>query len=212
MAKLLAKVMPLTGLSRPLKYLTIQPLRFPELPQGGITEIIGSESSGRTSAMHGILAAATSGGGVCAIVDTCSAFDPSSAERAGVDVGKLLWVQCERRLDRALKSADLILHAGGFAAVVLDLCGVDATELQRIPGSYWYRFQRTVENTSTVFAVLGRQPLARACAARQIDLAQPQLHWRGQRPFHVLSRVQFQAHLRKPVTSEVWLMETVAEG
>lgn len=161
--------------------------------------------------MHGILAAATSGGGVCALVDACSAFDPSSAERAGVDLGKLLWVRCEQRLNCALKSADLILHAGGFAAVILDLCGMDATELQRIPGSYWYRFQRTVENTSTVFAVLGRQPLARTCAARQIDLAQPQLHWRGRRPFHVLSRVEFEVRLRKPVTSEVWLMETRLE-
>jgi hypothetical protein len=62
------------------------------------------------------------------------------------------------------KSADLILHAEGFAAVVLDFCGVDATKLQRIPGSYWHLVQRTVEITSTVFAVLGRQPLARACA------------------------------------------------
>jgi hypothetical protein len=211
MANLLAHALPYLGLSRNFKYLKIQPLKFPDLPHGGITEIFGNESSGRTSAMHGILAAATSGGGVCAIVDACSAFDPSSAKRAGVDLGKLLWVRCEQRLDRALKSTDLILHAGGFAAVVLDLCGVDVGELQRVPGSYWYRFQRTVENSPTVFAVVGQQPLARACAARQINLAQPQLCWQGQRPCRVLSRVKFEARLRKPVTSEVWLMETVAE-
>jgi hypothetical protein len=211
MANTLRQVAPLTDLARNIECLKIQGLRFPDLPLGGITEIFGRDSSGRTSAMHAILATATSGGGVCAVVDTRSAFDAASAGRAGVDLGKLLWVQCEQRLDRAMKCADLILHAGGFAAVVLDLCGVDAAELQRIPGSYWYRFQRTVENTSTVFAVLGEQPLARSCSARQVDLAQPQLCWRGQRPFHVLSRVKFEARLRKPVSSDIWPMETVAE-
>ncbi len=211
MANMPARVLPLAELPKGVKYLKIQGVRFPDLPYGNITEIFGSTSSGGTSAMHSILAAATSDGGACAIVDACSAFDPSSAERAGVNLGKLLWVQCEHRLDRALKATDLILHAGGFAAVVLDLCGVDEAELQRIPGSYWYRFQRTVEHTSTVFAVLGGQPLARACAAKQIAMAPSQLFWRGRRPFHVLSRVRFEARLHKPFSPESWAMEALAE-
>jgi len=63
-------------------------------PRGCLSEICGSASSGRTSVLLAALARSTQNGEVCALVDAGDALDPASAEAAGVDLGKLLWVRC----------------------------------------------------------------------------------------------------------------------
>jgi hypothetical protein len=64
------------------------------LPQGCLTEICGPVSSGRTSVLLAVIAAATRRQEICALVDTSDAFDPQSAISAGVDFKRLLWVRC----------------------------------------------------------------------------------------------------------------------
>src|SRR2546427_12164884 len=61
---------------------------------GTITEIVGELSSGRTSLMTACLRDVTAAGGMAALVDADGAFDPASAERAGVVLAHLLWVRC----------------------------------------------------------------------------------------------------------------------
>lgn len=70
------------------------------LPVGAITEIIGPESSGRTSLSLSFLARMTQLGKVCAWVDVSSALHPESAAAAGVDLSRLLWVRCGEHKDR----------------------------------------------------------------------------------------------------------------
>src|SRR5438046_9505100 len=74
---------------------------------GEITEIVGRPSSGRTSLFTSCLRDVTRRGAVAALVDTDQTFDPASAARAGVDLGRLLWVRCGGRRDLALRAADL---------------------------------------------------------------------------------------------------------
>src|SRR6201996_2740263 len=124
------------------------------LARGEITEILGEASSGRTAMAQWMLANATRGGEVAAVVDCDDGVDPASAHQAGVDLAKLLWVQCGHRLETALKATDLILHSGGFGLVLLDLGDMHASILQRIPGSYWYRFQRAVEHTPSALVIV----------------------------------------------------------
>jgi recombination protein RecA len=64
------------------------------LARGGLTEICGSASSGRTSVLLFALARATQRGEVCALVDASDAFDPASAVAAGMEMNRLLWVRC----------------------------------------------------------------------------------------------------------------------
>jgi len=90
-------------------------------PRGAITEIHGTASSGRTSLMLSALAAATSQEEICALVDCSDTFDLLSATKADVDFDRLLWIRCGRNLERAFKAVDLILHAGGFGFVALNL-------------------------------------------------------------------------------------------
>lgn len=64
------------------------------IPRGCLSEIYGSASSGKTSMLIATLAAATRHDEVCVLIDASDSFDPASAQAAGVDFGKLLWVRC----------------------------------------------------------------------------------------------------------------------
>lgn len=64
------------------------------LPRGCLTEIIGPDSSGRTSVLLATLAAATRRGEICALIDATDSFHPHSAVAAGIDLTRLLWVRC----------------------------------------------------------------------------------------------------------------------
>ena len=67
-------------------------------------------------------------------------------------------------MEHAMRSADLVIHAGGFGVVVLDLAESSQTQLRRIPSTAWFRFRLAVEPTQTVLLVVADQPLAKSCA------------------------------------------------
>src|SRR6185312_5061608 len=90
------------------------------IPIGALTEICGAESTGRTTLIFALLAHATRRGYCCAWIDTAGAFDPASAVEAGVDLARVLWVNCGGNAQHALKSTDLLIQGGGFGLVVLD--------------------------------------------------------------------------------------------
>ena len=62
-------------------------------PRGECSEIAGPASSGRTSVLCALMAAAGARGEVMALVDTLDRFDPVSAAAMGVDLSRLLWVR-----------------------------------------------------------------------------------------------------------------------
>lgn len=63
-------------------------------PLGAITELVGSQCSGRTTAALHLLGRFMAEGNVCAWVDVADAFSPTSAAANGVDLKRLLWVRC----------------------------------------------------------------------------------------------------------------------
>jgi hypothetical protein len=139
-------------------------------PRGGLGEIAGPAGSGRTSLAVALLASATRAGECAAIVDGCDAFDPPSAEAAGVVLERLLWVRTPRgpEATRAmLRSAERLLEARGFALVLLDL--VEA-RVGAVPGSAWPRLVRAAAASRTSLVVLGAQRLAGAFAAQSLEL------------------------------------------
>jgi recombination protein RecA len=140
------------------------------LPRGAITEIFGPASSGRTSVMYSMLAYAIGHEEICALVDTNDVFAPSVATEAGIDFDRLLWVRCGGNLEHAFKATDLLLHAGGFGLVILDLGDLPGKEARRIISSWWYRFRRTVEDRPTVITVISEEACTRSCAALTLEL------------------------------------------
>jgi recombination protein RecA len=168
-------------------------------PRGAISEILGPESSGRTTLVHSLLAASTAQLEICAYVDTDDSFDPVTAAAAGVALSQLVWIRCGHNAGHALKAADYLLHAGGFGAIILDLCQVSPGISNRIPISYWYRFRRTIENTPTILALVEKEPLAKSCASLMLEMKRKKTAWRGATGFELLRGVELEAASRKPV-------------
>jgi recombination protein RecA len=168
------------------------------LPRGGITEISGLRSSGRTAAVLHILAQATARGEICAVVDACDAFHPASAAAAGVKLSRIVWVRCRGNAEHALRAADLLLHAWGFGVIALDLCEVTPRALNQIPFSYWYRFRQTIEHIPTALLICASTPQAKA-SVRQMELELQAPRWDGAAPFCFLQGMDIAVKLRKPM-------------
>jgi hypothetical protein len=130
--------------------------------RGQLSEIVGPRSSGRTTVMCQVLASAASRGEAVALIDTCDRFDPSSAEAAGLDLSKLLWVRDHGDASRALKAVMLVLQAGGFGVVVFDLADVRTPALREFPFTTWLRLARVIEGSATVALIVGSQHLGRS--------------------------------------------------
>ncbi|MCX6552291.1 MAG: hypothetical protein NTY02_15035 [Acidobacteria bacterium] len=159
------------------------------IPLGHFSEITGPRSSGRTSLLMSLLASATARGDLVALVDTFDTFDAASAAASGVRLDHLLWVRgdtctpafpllatrqtgIDRSLERAVKAMNLVLQAGGFSVVVLDLADAPTQALRRVPTTTWMRLQRVLEGQTTAGVVLASAPLSRSAGGVSITLHQ----------------------------------------
>ena len=69
----------------------------------------------------------------------------------------------DRAIDRALKALNLVLQAGGFGIVAIDLADVPAVTLRQIPFTTWPRVQRVIEGSDTAWGRRWRLSIARRC-------------------------------------------------
>jgi recombination protein RecA len=180
---------PLDWRARPLRETLPSGIPEIDLPRGSLTEIVGPVSSGRTSLLLSILAAATARQESCALVDAEDAFDPASAEAAGVCLERLLWVRCGHHLEHALKAADLLIQGGGFGLAILDLGDTPPAAARRISLTSWFRLRRAVENTPAVLVTVAQQSLARTCASLVLECARDQAAWTGAPPTSAHARL-----------------------
>ncbi len=90
------------------------------LPRGRITEIYGTEASGKTTLAIHVIAEAQKTGGICAIIDAEHAFDRFYAEKLGVDVNNL-WIAQPDNGEQALEIAEQLLNSGA-----VDVLGIDS--------------------------------------------------------------------------------------
>jgi recombination protein RecA len=90
----------------------------------------------------------------------------------------LLWVRCQN-IDQALRSMDLLIQAGGFGMVAVDLSEVPAKTVRQVPLNAWFRFRRAVEDTPTILLLLEQEPHAKTCASLVVRLAAEKARWTG---------------------------------
>jgi hypothetical protein len=144
-----------------------------------------------------LVAAATRRGEIAALVDTCDRLDLPSAVAAGIDLSRLLWIRghdirpqgsglrpqhsskacalgpgafIDRVVDRAIKALSLVLQAGGFGVVAIDLADVPARALKQLPFTTWMRIQRIVEGRDTACVLVVPEPLARSAGGLTLQL------------------------------------------
>jgi RecA/RadA recombinase len=134
-------------------------------PRGALSELVGRRSSGRTSVMLAALARAARAGEAAALVDTGGALDPRAAAACGVPLPRLLWIRCAPA--EALKAADLIVGAGGFDVLALDL----GDERPRVPTAAWVRLKHGAERQGTSVLVATPARAVGAFAAAAVELA-----------------------------------------
>ncbi len=89
------------------------------LPRGRIAEIYGPESSGKTTLAIHCIAEAQKLGGIAAFIDAEHAFDPTYAQKLGVDVDNLYISQPDNG-EQALEIADNLISSGAIDIIVID--------------------------------------------------------------------------------------------
>jgi recombination protein RecA len=157
------------------------------MPRGHLSELVGPRSSGRLALAISMLAGATARGEAAALVDPLDMFDPMSAASSGLDFSRLLWVRgdptsstrvslsCEygtlqKSLDRSVKALNLVLQAGGFGLVVLDLAEISPQVVRRLPFTTWLRLHRVIESSDTACVLIGSEPIARSSGGVTVQL------------------------------------------
>ena len=152
-------------------------------PRGQLSELVGPRSSGRTSVLLRMMAAAVGRGELVALVDALDMFDVDSAAAAGVDLDRLLWIRghvvsnpglCrdlnQRAMEQAVRALTLVLQAGTIGLVVFDVAEAPSDALRRLPFTTWLRLQRMVEGRQTLCVLVGNEPMARSSAGLTVTL------------------------------------------
>jgi len=140
------------------------------LRRGQLSEIVGRRSTGRTVVVCRALSEAASRGELVALVDACDRFDPQSAASLGVDLSHLLWIRDTGDVSRAIKAMNLVLQAGGFGLVVLDIADAPPRLVRALPFTTWFRLARVIESSQTVALLLASEHLARSSGGTTIDM------------------------------------------
>ena len=163
------------------------------LLRGAICEVTGPCSSGRTGLLLAVLARTTRAGELAAYVDATDCLDQRSAERAGIDLERLLWVRCNAEgglckrqgawshasSDEAWQAANLVATAGGFGVVAIDLGGLSARQLGRWQKRPWMRLKHAVEGSPTTLVVLAEKHVAGSAAGMVLQLHRERTEWEG---------------------------------
>jgi hypothetical protein len=146
-----------------------------ELPAETLIEIVGRRSCGRFSIGLAAMASSTASGENTALVDLGDNLDPESAEKAGVDLTRVLWVR-PRRLPQALSAAEMLLSTG-FRLVVADL-GLAARGGRFVPDAAWVRLQRAARTQGSTLLLLAPYRMSGIAADVVVSAAARPL-WRG---------------------------------
>ena len=69
-----------------------------------------------------------------------------------------------KRIDQALGATDLLLQGGGFSALVLDMGGLAAEYVSRVPLATWFRYRAAAERTQSSILLLAQYSCAKSSA------------------------------------------------
>jgi recombination protein RecA len=89
------------------------------IPRGRVTEIFGSEASGKTTLAQHIIAEAQKAGGIATYVDAEHALDPAYAANCGVNIDDLYISQPDTG-EQALDITETLIRSGAVDVIVID--------------------------------------------------------------------------------------------
>ena len=65
-------------------------------------------------------------------------------------------------IEQALRVTDLLLQAGGFSAIVLDMASIPPEHASQVPLATWFRYRAAAERTQAVFLLLTQHSCAKS--------------------------------------------------
>jgi hypothetical protein len=68
------------------------------------------------------------------------------------------------RIEQALRVTDLLLQAGGFGAIVLDMGSIAPEHVSRIPLATWFRYRAAAERTQASILLLTQYACSKSSA------------------------------------------------
>ena len=74
------------------------------------------------------------------------------------------------RVDQALRVTDLLLQAGGFGAIVLDLGSIEPEVATRVPLATWFRYRAAAEKSQSSILLLTRHACAKSSAGLVLEM------------------------------------------
>lgn len=136
--------------------------QFDSLLGGGfaksaLTEIISSGvASGSSLLLGALVREAHANGEWLALIDAVDSFDVAALDNEILQ--RFFWVRCSDARE-AIKATDILLHDGSAPIMVLDLISCPRAQLRKIPSSTWFRLQRLLETSATMFLVFTPEPM-----------------------------------------------------
>jgi hypothetical protein len=99
-------------------------------------------------------------------------------------------------MEQAVKALGLVLQAGNFGLVVLDLSDAQPDIARRLPFTTWLRLQRMVEGSQTICVLAGNEPMSRSSAGLSIKL-QPSGAGTGRFGGHLFEGLELEARIAR---------------
>ncbi len=76
------------------------------------------------------------------------------------------------RIEQALRATDLLLQAGGFSAIVLDMASIAPEHASRVPLATWFRYRAAAERTQASFLLLTQHSCAKSSSELLLQFQQ----------------------------------------
>jgi len=137
-----------------------------ELVKGALTEVVcAGVNTGSAGLIQALLICGARENQIIGVIDASDSLDVTHLDQNVLS--RLFWVRCQS-VPEALKATDLMLRDSNFSLVLLDLKLSPESHLRKIPATIWYRLQRLIEKTSTVFVIFTPCLLVKATRQRVV--------------------------------------------
>jgi hypothetical protein len=77
----------------------------------------------------------------------------------------------DRLAQNAIRAFDLIVRAGGFGVIVLDVADVPPRVMRQVPMTTWLRLAHAIEGRETAGVMVGAAPLGRSARGVSVRLS-----------------------------------------
>jgi hypothetical protein len=161
------------GFALPKKYLIPPPIKK-GLHGGGFGPHPRNEVKGLSDAVRGFLRPEVTAPR-CAepqrrIKPEREVFEPNPPRRLAAHRKPVISAKPWSRLEQALRVTDLLLQAGGFSAIVLDMGSIAPEYASRVPLATWFRYRAAAEKSQVSILLLTQHACAKSSAGLVLRL------------------------------------------